>query len=107
MDNLLCPQRIINPPRWTTPLMRFAPNTKSSRSKPRWTGSLECQNDPVTELTSAPEHRQQGFKAVEMCNNHCRKFDAGTMPQRDPRRTALAGPRQHLRLAMSGPDRRS
>ncbi len=112
--NLLSPQRIINPPRMDdTRLMRFAPRYKviPINTALDWQ-AWNVQNDPVTELTSAPgtggDPAQGLAKAVEMCNNngHCRKFDAGTMcpsyrVTRDEK-DSTRGRANTLRLALSG-----
>ncbi len=111
---LLCPQRIIDPPRMDdTRLMRFAPGYKviPLRTALDWS-AWNVQNDPVTERISAPgsggDPAQGLAKAVEMCNNngHCRKFDAGTMcpsyrVTRDEKHLTR-GRANTLRLAMSG-----
>ncbi|MDB5856354.1 MAG: FAD-binding oxidoreductase [Ramlibacter sp.] len=111
---LLCPQRIVNPPRMDdTRLMRFPPTYKVIPLQPAldWR-AWDVQNDPATERTTAPGtggDPAQGFaKAVEMCNNngHCRKFDAGTMcpsyrVTRDEQHLTR-GRANTLRLAMSG-----
>ncbi|MDB5899537.1 MAG: FAD-binding oxidoreductase [Ramlibacter sp.] len=84
---LLCPNRMVNPPRMDdTRLMRFPPTYKVIPLQPALDWSAwDVQNDPATERTTAPgtgRDPAKGFaKAVEMCNNngHCRKFDAGTM----------------------------
>ena len=112
--NLLSPQRIVNPPKMDdTRLMRFAPSYKVIPIKTALDWSAwNVQNDPVTELTSAPGSGgdpAQGFaKAVEMCNNNgtCRKFDAGTMcpsyrVTRDEKHLTR-GRANTLRLALSG-----
>jgi Fe-S oxidoreductase len=112
--NLLCPQRIIDPPRMDdTRLMRFPPTYKVIPLQPAldWSG-WDVQNDPATERTTAPGtggDPARGFaKAVEMCNNngHCRKFDAGTMcpsyrVTRDEQHLTR-GRANTLRLALSG-----
>ncbi len=112
--HLLSPGRMVNPPRMDdTRLMRFAPGYKVIPIKTAldWR-AWDVQNDPVTELTSAPGSGgdpAQGFaKAVEMCNNngHCRKFDAGTMcpsyrVTRDEKHLTR-GRANTLRLALSG-----
>ncbi|MES2399419.1 MAG: FAD-linked oxidase C-terminal domain-containing protein [Pseudomonadota bacterium] len=112
--NLLCPKRMIEPPRMDdTRLMRFAPSytVVPIRTALDWR-AWDVQNDPVTELTSAPGSGgdpANGFaKAVEMCNNngHCRKFDAGTMcpsyrVTRDEKHLTR-GRANTLRLALSG-----
>ncbi|MCE3270085.1 MAG: FAD-binding protein [Ramlibacter sp.] len=112
--DLLCPQRIIDPPRMDdTALMRFPPTYKVIPLQPAldWT-PWDVQNDPATERTTAPGtggDPARGFaKAVEMCNNngHCRKFDAGTMcpsyrVTRDEQHLTR-GRANTLRLAMSG-----
>jgi Fe-S oxidoreductase len=112
--NLLCPQRIVNPPRMDdTRLMRFAPAYKVIPLKTvlDWS-AWDVQNDPATERISPPGtggDPAQGFaKAVEMCNNngHCRKFDAGTMcpsyrVTRDEKHLTR-GRANTLRLALSG-----
>jgi FAD/FMN-containing dehydrogenase/Fe-S oxidoreductase len=112
--DLLCPQRMVNPPRMDdTRLMRFPPSYKVIPLQPAldWR-AWDVQNDPVTERTSAPGaggDPAQGFaKAVEMCNNngHCRKFDAGTMcpsyrVTRDEQHLTR-GRANTLRLALSG-----
>ncbi len=112
--NLLCPQRMVNPPKMDdTRLMRFPPSYKVIPLKTAldWR-AWNVQNDPVTEKTSAPGSGgdpAQGFaKAVEMCNNngHCRKFDAGTMcpsyrVTRDEKHLTR-GRANTLRLALSG-----
>ncbi|MCC2673693.1 MAG: oxidoreductase-like protein, partial [Ramlibacter sp.] len=112
--DLLCPQRIIDPPRMDdTRLMRFPPTYKVIPLQPAldWT-PWDVQNDPATERTTAPGtggDPARGFaKAVEMCNNngHCRKFDAGTMcpsyrVTRDEQHLTR-GRANTLRLAMSG-----
>ena len=111
---MLCPQRIVNPPKMDdTRLMRFPPSYKVIPLKPALDWSAwNVQNDPVTEATSAPGSGgdpTQGFaKAVEMCNNngHCRKFDAGTMcpsyrVTRDEQHLTR-GRANTLRLALSG-----
>jgi FAD/FMN-containing dehydrogenase/Fe-S oxidoreductase len=112
--NLLSPSRIINPPRMDdTRLMRFAPSYKVIPIKTALDWSAwNVQNNPVTELTSAPGtggDPAQGFaKAVEMCNNngHCRKFDLGVMcpsyrVTRDEK-DSTRGRANTLRLALSG-----
>ncbi|HSH88662.1 MAG TPA: FAD-linked oxidase C-terminal domain-containing protein [Ramlibacter sp.] len=113
-DNLLCPQRIIDPPRMDdTRLMRFPPGYKVIPLQPAldWSG-WDVQNNPATEQISAPGtggDPAHGFaKAVEMCNNngHCRKFDAGTMcpsyrVTRDEQHLTR-GRANTLRLALSG-----
>ena len=112
--NLLCPNRMVNPPRMDdTTLMRFPPSYKviPIQTALDWR-AWDVQNDPVTEQTSAPGtggDPAQGFaKAVEMCNNngHCRKFDAGTMcpsyrVTRDEKHLTR-GRANTLRLALSG-----
>jgi FAD/FMN-containing dehydrogenase/Fe-S oxidoreductase len=112
--NLLCPERIVNPPRMDdTRLMRFPPTYRVIPLQPAldWSG-WDVQNDPATERTTAPGtggDPAKGFaKAVEMCNNngHCRKFDAGTMcpsyrVTRDEQHLTR-GRANTLRLAMSG-----
>jgi FAD/FMN-containing dehydrogenase/Fe-S oxidoreductase len=113
-ERLLCPQRIIDPPRMDdTRLMRFSPSYRVIPLQPALDWSAwNVQNDPVTEKTTAPGtggDPAQGFaKAVEMCNNngHCRKFDAGTMcPSyritRDEQHLTR-GRANTLRLALSG-----
>jgi FAD/FMN-containing dehydrogenase/Fe-S oxidoreductase len=112
--NLLCPERIINPPQMDdTRLMRFPPSYKVIPIKTALDWSAwNVQNDPVTEQTSAPGtggDPAQGFaKAVEMCNNngHCKKFDTGTMcpsyrVTRDEKHLTR-GRANTLRLALSG-----
>ena len=113
-QNLLCPQRMVNPPKMDdTRLMRFPPSYKVVPIKTAldWR-AWNVQNDPVTEQTTAPGtggDPAQGFaKAVEMCNNngHCRKFDAGTMcpsyrVTRDEKHLTR-GRANTLRLALSG-----
>ncbi|MDI1273456.1 FAD-binding and (Fe-S)-binding domain-containing protein [Polaromonas sp.] len=112
--NLLSPGRMINPPKMDdTRLMRFAPGYKviPIQTALDWR-AWDVQNDPVTELTSAPgsggDPAQGLSKAVEMCNNngHCRKFDAGTMcpsyrVTRDEQHLTR-GRANTLRLALSG-----
>ncbi|WP_341903686.1 FAD-linked oxidase C-terminal domain-containing protein [Polaromonas sp. YR568] len=112
--NLLCPQRIIDAPKMDDArLMRFPPHYKviPIQTALDWS-AWNVQNDPVTELTSAPGtggDPAQGFaKAVEMCNNngHCRKFDAGTMcpsyrVTRDEKHLTR-GRANTLRMALSG-----
>ena len=112
--NLLSPGRMINPPKMDdTRLMRFAPGYKviPIQTALDWR-AWDVQNDPVTELTSAPgsggDPAQGLAKAVEMCNNngHCRKFDAGTMcpsyrVTRDEQHLTR-GRANTLRLALSG-----
>jgi hypothetical protein len=92
MDNLLCPQRIINPPRWTTPrVMRLRAQYKVIPSKPRWTGKpgTKRPGDRADQRSTGGDPAQ-GCKAVEMCNNgHCRKFDAGTMCPSDVTRGTI------------------
>ena len=112
--NLLCPQRMVNPPRMDdTTLMRFPPSYKVIPLKTALDWSAwNVQNNPVTEQTTAPGSggdAARGFaKAVEMCNNngHCRKFDAGTMcpsyrVTRDEKHLTR-GRANTLRLALSG-----
>jgi FAD/FMN-containing dehydrogenase/Fe-S oxidoreductase len=112
--NLLCPQRIIDPPRMDdTRLMRFPPGYKVIPLQPALDWSAwDVQNDPATEQVSPPGtggDPAHGFaKAVEMCNNngHCRKFDAGTMcpsyrVTRDEKHLTR-GRANTLRLAVSG-----
>ena len=111
---LLCPHRIIDPPRMDdTRLMRFPPTYKviPLQTALDWS-AWDVQNDPATERISEPgtgADPAQGFaKAVEMCNNngHCRKFDAGTMcpsyrVTRDEKHLTR-GRANTLRLALSG-----
>ena len=112
--NLLCPGRIINPPKMDDArLLRFAPSYQVTpiQTALDWR-AWNVQNDPVTEHTSAPgsggDPAQGLAKAVEMCNNngHCRKFDAGTMcpsyrVTRDEKHVTR-GRANTLRLALSG-----
>ena len=112
--NLLCPQRMINPPKMDdTRLMRFPPSYKVIPIKTvlDWR-AWDVQSNPVTEITSAPgtggDPAQGLAKAVEMCNNngHCRQFDAGTMcpsyrVTRDEKHLTR-GRANTLRLALSG-----
>ncbi len=112
--NLLCPQRIVNPPKMDdTSLMRFGNDYKiiPIQTALDWR-AWDVQNDPATEQTTAPGtggDAAQGFaKAVEMCNNNgtCRKFDAGTMcpsyrVTRDEKHLTR-GRANTLRLALSG-----
>ena len=112
--HLLCPDRIVNPPKMDdTRLMRFPPSYTviPLRTALDWR-AWDVQNDPRTERTSAPGSGGDpalGFaKAVEMCNNngHCRKFDAGTMcpsyrVTRDEKHLTR-GRANTLRLALSG-----
>jgi FAD/FMN-containing dehydrogenase/Fe-S oxidoreductase len=113
-NNLLNPQRIIDPPKMDDQsLMRFSPSYKIIPLQPAldWQ-SWNVQSNPITEETTAPGtggDPSQGFaKAVEMCNNngHCRKFDAGTMcpsyrVTRDEK-DVTRGRANTLRLALSG-----
>lgn len=113
-DNLLSPNRIVNPPKMDdTRLMRFPPSYRviPIQTALDWS-AWNVQNDPVTEQTTAPGSGGDpagGFaKAVEMCNNngHCRKFDAGTMcpsyrVTRDEKHLTR-GRANTLRLALSG-----
>lgn len=113
-QGLLCPQRMVDPPRMDdTRLMRFPPSYQVIPLKPALDWSAwDVQNDPATEQTTPPGtggDPAQGFaKAVEMCNNngHCRKFDAGTMcpsyrVTRDEQHLTR-GRANTLRLAVSG-----
>ena len=112
--SLLCPQRIVNPPKMDdTRLMRFPPSYKVFPLKPALDWSAwNVQNDAVTEATTAPGTGGDASlglaKALEMCNNngHCRKFDAGTMcpsyrVTRDEQHLTR-GRANTLRLALSG-----
>ena len=84
---LLCPQRIIDPPKMDDQsLMRYPPSYTVIPLKPALDWSpWNVQNDPLTEAVTAAgtggDPAQGLAKAVEMCNNNgsCRKFDAGTM----------------------------
>ena len=115
-QGLLCPQRIIQPPRMDdTTLMRYPPGHKQ-RVVPiqpvlDWS-AWNVQNNPVTEETTAPgtggDPAHGLAMHVEMCNNngHCRKFDAGTMcpsyrVTRDEQHLTR-GRANTLRLALSG-----
>ena len=113
-QGLLCPNRIVNPPRMDdTRLMRFPPGHKVIALNPAldWSG-WDVQNDPATERITQPGSGgdpARGFaKAVDMCNNngHCRKFDAGTMcPSYRVTREekhSTRGRANTLRLALSG-----
>jgi FAD/FMN-containing dehydrogenase/Fe-S oxidoreductase len=113
-DQLLCPQRIVDPPRMDdTRLMRYPPNYRVIQLQTALDWSAwDVQNDAVTERTTPPGtggDAAQGYaKAVEMCNNngHCRKFDAGTMcpsyrVTRDEKHSTR-GRANTLRLALSG-----
>jgi FAD/FMN-containing dehydrogenase/Fe-S oxidoreductase len=113
-NHLLCPQRMIDPPKMDDQsLMRFSPAYKVISLKPAldWQ-SWNVKNDPVTETTTAlgtgGDPAQGLAKAVEMCNNngHCRQFDAGTMcpsyrVTRDERHVTR-GRANTLRFALSG-----
>ena len=113
-EGLLSPQRIVDPPPMDTQsLMRYSPSYKVIPLQPAldWRG-WDVQNDPVTEVISAPgtggDPAQGLAKAVEMCNNNgsCRKFDAGTMcpsyrVTRDERHVTR-GRANTLRLALTG-----
>ena len=115
-QGLLCPQRMVKPPRMDDPtLMRYPPGHKQ-RVVPiqpvlDWS-AWNVHNNPVTEETTAPgtgDDPAQGLAMhVEMCNNngHCRKFDAGTMcpsyrVTRDEQHLTR-GRANTLRLALSG-----
>ncbi|HWP13694.1 MAG TPA: FAD-linked oxidase C-terminal domain-containing protein, partial [Ramlibacter sp.] len=112
--DLLCPRRIVDPPRMDdTRLMRFPPGYKvvPLQTALDWS-AWDVQNDPATERVTPPGtggDPAHGFaKAVEMCNNngHCRKFDAGTMcpsyrATRDEKHLTR-GRANTLRLALSG-----
>ena len=132
--NLLCPARMVSMPGHPIPrmddphILRFQPPLASDElAQPEqgrqayrviplkpvldWS-AWNVQNDPVTELTTAPGtggDPAEGFaKAAEMCNNngHCRKFDAGTMcpsyrVTRDEKHLTR-GRANTLRLALSG-----
>ncbi|HKB53467.1 MAG TPA: FAD-linked oxidase C-terminal domain-containing protein, partial [Ramlibacter sp.] len=111
---LLCPQRIVNPPRMDdTRLMRSAPGHRviALETVLDWS-AWNVQNDPATERigpAGTGGDPAQGFaKAVDMCNNngHCRKFDAGTMcPSYRATREekhSTRGRANTLRLALSG-----
>jgi FAD/FMN-containing dehydrogenase/Fe-S oxidoreductase len=113
-DNLLCPKRIVNPPRMDdTRLMRYSPGYKVIPLKTAldWSG-WNVQNDAATERITPPGSGGDpaaGFaKAVDMCNNngHCRKFDAATMcPSYRVTREekhSTRGRANTLRLALSG-----
>ncbi|MEI7613720.1 MAG: FAD-linked oxidase C-terminal domain-containing protein [Betaproteobacteria bacterium] len=113
-DGLLCPHRIINPPKMDdTRLMRFPPTYRVTPIHPvlDWS-SWNVQNDPITETTTAigsgGDPALGLAKAVEMCNNngHCRKFDSGAMcpsyrVTRDEQHNTR-GRANTLRLALSG-----
>ncbi len=112
--NLLCPGRIVAPPKMDdTTLMRFPPSYQVIPIQPALDWSAwNVQNDARTETTSAPgtggDPALGLAKAVEMCNNngHCRKFDAGTMcpsyrVTRDEKHLTR-GRANTLRLALSG-----
>jgi hypothetical protein len=100
------PQRIINPPRWTAALMRFfAPNYKVIPIKTALDWQFGMSKRPGDPETSAPEHRQLGFKRWR-CWQQYRKFDAGTMPQRDPRRTTSRAAPTPAPWRCPRPDRR-
>ncbi|MEY2661220.1 MAG: hypothetical protein RLZZ123_2392, partial [Pseudomonadota bacterium] len=113
-NNLLCPGRIVAPPRMDdASLMRFPPAYQVIPIRPALDWSAwNVQNDPRTEEISAPgtggDPAHGLAKAVEMCNNngHCRKFDAGTMcpsyrVTRDEKHLTR-GRANTLRLALSG-----
>lgn len=113
-QGLLCPQRMVDPPRMDdTRLMRFPPGYRVVPLVPALDWSAwNVQNDPATERTTVPGSGGDptgGFaKAVEMCNNngHCRKFDTGTMcpsyrVTRDEKHLTR-GRANTLRLALSG-----
>jgi FAD/FMN-containing dehydrogenase/Fe-S oxidoreductase len=116
---LFNPGKIVDPPKMDdVSLFRFPPpsaanpyRTLTLRPALDWS-AWNVQNDPLTEVTSAPGtggDTTGGFaKAVEMCNNngHCRKFDAGTMcpsyrVTRDEQHLTR-GRANTLRLALSG-----
>ncbi|MDP3700778.1 MAG: FAD-linked oxidase C-terminal domain-containing protein [Hylemonella sp.] len=112
--SLLCPQRMIKPPKMDdTTLMRFPPAYRVVPIQPALDWSAwNVQADPVTEVTTAPgtggDPAHGLAKHVEMCNNngHCRKFDAGTMcpsyrVTRDEQHLTR-GRANTLRLALSG-----
>ena len=112
--NLLCPGRIIAPPKMDdTRLMRFPPSYQVIPIQPALDWSAwNVQNDPRTEAITAPgsggDPAAGLAKAVEMCNNngHCRKFDAGTMcpsyrVTRDEKHLTR-GRANTLRMALSG-----
>jgi FAD/FMN-containing dehydrogenase/Fe-S oxidoreductase len=123
--NLLCPGRMVATAAHPIPkmddsrFMRYSSGVQGDKPyrviplKPALDWSAwNVQNDPVTELTTAPGtggDPAEGFaKAAEMCNNngHCRKFDAGTMcpsyrVTRDEQHLTR-GRANTLRLALSG-----
>ena len=115
-QGLLCPQRMVQPPKMDdTSLMRYPPGHKQ-RVVPiqpvlDWS-AWNVQANPVTEETTAPgtggDPAHGLAMHVEMCNNngHCRKFDAGTMcPSYRVTRDEMHSTRGRantLRLALSG-----
>ena len=113
-ENLFNPGKMIDAPKMDdASLFRFKPEYKIIPVKTALDWSTwNVQNDPVTEVTTAPGtggDAAEGFsKAVEMCNNngHCRKFDAGTMcPSYRVTRDESASTRGRantLRMAVSG-----
>ena len=116
---LFNPGRIIDPPRMDDGALFRTPPPETAHSynvqpyEPALDWSdWDVQNDPVTEVVSAPGSGgdpARGFaKAAEICNNNgsCRKFDAGTMcpsfrVTRDEQHTTR-GRANTLRLALSG-----
>jgi hypothetical protein len=113
-DNLLSPQRIVNPPKMDdTRLIPLPPSYKvdpaASRCSTGAPGTCRTIRPPSHQPPGSGGDPAQGFaKAVEMCNNngHCRKFDAGTMcpsyrVTRDEQHLTR-GRANTLRLALSG-----
>ena len=115
------PATIIDPPRMDDgALFRFPPpgaapyTVQPLRPVLDWS-AWNVQNDPVTEVTTAPgsggDPALASPRRSEMCNNngHCRKFDAGTMcpsyrVTRDEQHPHPR-PRQHTAPGAVGPAR--
>jgi len=111
---LLCPQRMIDPPRMDdTTLMRHNPrhsviHIHTALDWSAWNVQAHALTGEVGAPGSGGDPAGGLAKAVDMCNNngHCRKFDAGTMcPSyritRDEQHLTR-GRANTLRLALSG-----
>ncbi len=111
---LLCPQRMIDPPRMDdTQLMRHNPrhsviHIHTALDWSAWNVQANARTGEVSAPGSGGDPAGGLAKAVDLCNNngHCRKFDAGTMcPSyritRDEQHLTR-GRANTLRLALSG-----
>ena len=114
-QGLLCPQRIVDPPRMDdTRLMRFPPSYKVIPLQPALDWSAwDVQNDPATERITAARHRRRPGPGLRQGRGDVqqqralpqvrRRHHVPELPRHARREAPDARPRQHAAAGAVGP----